>query len=269
MSDEQTATTGDQTTSVTDAQGTALKKEEYKFNPPKTPKDWKKVNNLGLALILIPLFIIFSLVELWPTKEPLTKPGDRTLTLVAPTPTPAGTPADSPKEGSVDNSKPSAVWSKQTNIIKFDISFQLRMILLVLLGGALGSYIHMATSFSTYIGFNRFEMNWFWWYLLRIPIGATLALVFSMLIDGRVITVSAGSTESRYVAIIGLAALIGMFSRQATEKLQDVFDTVFNSTEGKKNKERQDTKDNIVKEEKTDPGKNGQAKNPPTPTGKT
>ncbi len=209
-----------------------------KPKPPTTPEDLKKVNGLGWALLLMPILIIFFLVILWPSTEPFVKPGEPTKPLATPTPT--ATPTDSPKEASADNSKTPVVWSKQTNLIKFDISFQLRMLLLVLLAGALGSYIHMAASFSFYLGIDQFDLNWFWWYLLRIPIGAVLATIFSLLIQGELLTLPVGSPQSRLVAIIGLAALIGMFSRQATEKLQEIFDTVFNSKQGSDNKERQE-----------------------------
>ncbi len=51
------------------------------------------------------------------------------------------------------------------------------LILLVLLSSALGSYVHAATSFSDYVGNRRLAKSWTWWYLLRVLVGATLALL--------------------------------------------------------------------------------------------
>lgn len=238
MSEEQTQTTGAETNTATGVQGTPGAQKRGTPKPPATTEDFKKVKRLGKTLIGIPIFIIIALAVLWPTVVTLDKPAVPTSKNTVTTP--PGTTANSPTEPNADMSKSPVEWSKKTNIIKFPISFQLRMILLVLLGGALGSYIHMATSFSTYLGIDQFDMNWFWWYLLRIPIGAVLALIFSLLLQGELLTLPASGAESRQIAIIGIAALVGMFSRQATEKLQEIFDTVFNSKQGSANKERQD-----------------------------
>src|SRR5437879_3667123 len=42
------------------------------------------------------------------------------------------------------------------------------------LAGALGSYIHIATSFVDYAGRRKLTLSWGWWYVLRPFIGAAL-----------------------------------------------------------------------------------------------
>src|SRR4051794_11192255 len=51
------------------------------------------------------------------------------------------------------------------------------LIVLAVLMGAIGGYVHAATSFVTYVGNRRFKASWGWWYALRAFIGAGLALL--------------------------------------------------------------------------------------------
>jgi hypothetical protein len=104
------------------------------------------------------------------------------------------------------------------------------LLLLVVAMGALGALIHVTSSFADYVGNRQLLLSWVWWLLLRIPIGMALALVFYMLIRGGLI-IPNGSTEPQInpYGIAGLAALIGMFAKQATDKLSDIFDNLFRS----------------------------------------
>jgi hypothetical protein len=108
------------------------------------------------------------------------------------------------------------------------------LLLLVATMGALGALIHVTSSFADYVGNRQLVLSWVWWLLLRIPIGVALALVFYMLIRGGLI-IPNGSTEPQInpYGIAGLAALVGMFAKQATDKLADIFDNLFRSDKGK------------------------------------
>jgi hypothetical protein len=93
------------------------------------------------------------------------------------------------------------------------------------LAGALGSYIHIATSFVDYAGRRKLTLSWGWWYVLRPFIGAALATVVYFLIRAGLIS-GAGehATDSlNPYGIAAIAALSGMFSKQATDKLREVF----------------------------------------------
>jgi hypothetical protein len=104
------------------------------------------------------------------------------------------------------------------------------LLLLVAAMGALGALIHVTSSFADYVGNRQLVWSWVWWLLLRVPIGVALALVFYMLIRGGLI-IPNGSTEPQInpYGIAGLAALVGMFAKQATDKLADIFDNLFRS----------------------------------------
>ena len=51
-----------------------------------------------------------------------------------------------------------------------------RFLITAAAAGALGSYIHLATSFVDYAGNRTLGQSWGWWYFLRPSIGAALAL---------------------------------------------------------------------------------------------
>jgi IPT/TIG domain len=119
-------------------------------------------------------------------------------------------------------------------------SFDERLILLVIVAGILGSFIHGATSLADYIGNDRFCRRWTWFYLLRPVIGMALALVFYFVIRGGFLTTNVGATDINPYGIAALAGLVGMFSKQATDKLSEVFSTLFRSGSGEGDEKRRD-----------------------------
>lgn len=121
----------------------------------------------------------------------------------------------------------SVVWlwplkNKSAIAIPLDIHF----LLLTALCGSLGSSIHLSTSFVEYAGQDRLKPTWMWWYFLRPWIGSALALVVYFVLRAGLITgASDQSTEAlNPYGIAAIAALTGMFSKQATEKLRDTFE---------------------------------------------
>jgi hypothetical protein len=117
------------------------------------------------------------------------------------------------------------------------INREFDLLLLVLLGGALGSFLHTAQSYSDYVGNRTLKRSWAWWYSLRPFIGAGLALVFYAAVRGGVLAITTGSnakaSELNPFGVVSVAAMVGMFSKAATTKLGDVFDTLFKSDKPK------------------------------------
>ena len=107
------------------------------------------------------------------------------------------------------------------------VSEEVRLLLIVLVTGALGSYIHLATSFADYVGNRRFSWSWGWWYMLRPFIGMTLAVIVYFVIRGGLIGGNGGASAMSPYGVAAMAGLAGMFSRQATDKLQEVFQNLF------------------------------------------
>ena len=121
-----------------------------------------------------------------------------------------------------------------------NINDEARIILLVLLSGALGSYIHAATSFVTFVGNRSLEKSWIWWYILRPFIGSTLALIFYFVIRGGLLSTGTEASGISIYGITGLSGLVGMFSKNAVDKLREVFETLFKSEKGKGDEARLD-----------------------------
>jgi hypothetical protein len=100
------------------------------------------------------------------------------------------------------------------------------LLLLVLICGALGSFAHGARSFVDFVGNRTLRASWSAWYLLYPLIGATLALIFYLAVRGGFLTTSAGKDVNVY-GLTAISGLVGMFSKQATTKLSEVFSTLF------------------------------------------
>jgi hypothetical protein len=114
------------------------------------------------------------------------------------------------------------------------------MLFIAILAGAIGSLGHVWTSFGDYVGNKQLSSNWVWFFILRIPIGMALALLFYFIIRGGLIiptvqvqspsVATNPSNATLYVnaySIAAFSALAGMFSKQATDKLAAIFDVVF------------------------------------------
>jgi hypothetical protein len=110
---------------------------------------------------------------------------------------------------------------------RFGLSAEVRLIWLVVVTSALGSYIHTVTSFTLYAGNRSLFASWLAWYVLRPAISAALALIFYFALRAGLFS---GATADQTINPFGIAAIsgmVGMFSKQATEKLGKIFDTIF------------------------------------------
>jgi hypothetical protein len=121
----------------------------------------------------------------------------------------------------------------------FSAPSDLRLFFTVIAAGALGSQIHTITSFADFVGNRNLSKSWIWWLVLRMPIGVALALLFYLVLRGGLIVPSlpngSTATDTAHLlnpyGIAAIAALSGMFSKQATDKLREIFDTLFRTRE--------------------------------------
>lgn len=119
-----------------------------------------------------------------------------------------------------------------TGLNQRGVSLEFRLMLVVLITGALGSAIHAARAFAFYIGRNAYDDHWTWWYFLRVPTGAAIALLVYFVLKAGLITgnLALDQSAANSVNIYGfaaLAAMAGLFSNQAYEKLEETFNTFF------------------------------------------
>ncbi|HEU4883687.1 MAG TPA: IPT/TIG domain-containing protein [Longimicrobium sp.] len=104
-----------------------------------------------------------------------------------------------------------------------------QLLLAVMLAGGIGSYIHGVNSFVTYVGNRSFVSSWAPWYALRPFMGIAMSVIFYVVVRGGVLVMSGGVSSVDPYAMMTVAALAGMFSKQASDKLAEVFDTLFRS----------------------------------------
>jgi hypothetical protein len=105
-------------------------------------------------------------------------------------------------------------------------------LLIVVVMAAIGASIHALTSLTTYVGNRRFLSSWTWWYIVRMPVGAAIALVLYFVLRAGFVSVTASSSDVNAYGIAAFAGLAGMFAKQATDKLREIFDVAFKSSSG-------------------------------------
>jgi hypothetical protein len=114
---------------------------------------------------------------------------------------------------------------------------QKAVIIMVVLLGTLGGLIHLASSLTIYVGNRDLKRSWIIYYLLAPLQGAGLAPVLYLLLKSAVLTPQysggAGTENLNLTAIYAFAGLTGLFSKQAIEKLADVFATLFAKIQAK------------------------------------
>lgn len=169
-----------------------------------------KVTILGLYHLLMVLVLVYCLFKIWPNYT------------------------------TDDNGKVVAVNS--INIFGEVISAgsEAGLLLLVMVAAALGSYIHASTSFVSYVGNKSLVMSWVWWYILRPFIGVALALVFYFVIRGGLLAGGTGANDISIFGITAISGLVGMFSKQATDKLGELFNDLFRTKKGEGDDIRKD-----------------------------
>jgi hypothetical protein len=166
---------------------------------PPEPLQWPGIIALGSYFLILSALLFYFLVSTWPI----------------------------PNAKKELNASAFFIWPLPTET-------ETRLFLTVIAAGAVGSLIHTLTSFGDYVGNRRLSANWVWWFILRMPIGIALALLFYLVLRGGLIMPNGGTPDATNINVYGIAAIsamAGMFSRQATDKLREVFETLFRPRE--------------------------------------
>ncbi len=119
----------------------------------------------------------------------------------------------------------------------FELTRELQLLLLAILAGGLGSFIHSLKSFGDFVGNRTLTASWFWWYVTRPFLGAALAVVFyAVLRGGFMAGTPADAKAVNQFGVIAVGALVGMFADKASDKLADIFDTLFKGADNRTGK---------------------------------
>jgi hypothetical protein len=156
---------------------------------------------LGALLLVLGAALVYALAAIWPAVDAATAkhPGNKKISLFG---------------------------------LSYTASPSTALILLVVLASAIGSYVHAATSFADYVGNRRFASSWAWWYVLRVFVGVALAVLFYFAVRGGFFGADTPNNVINPYGIGALAGLVGLFSKQATDKLRELFDTLFRVAPG-------------------------------------
>jgi hypothetical protein len=161
-----------------------------------------QIRRLGLALVGLILLMSYLFLSLWPSSFMSSTSGgeQRQVCLIA------------------------SPWC-------FSVTMDVTLMLVVMLAGALGSFIYTAMSFSDYVGNRELVKSWIWWYILKPFIAMTLSLIFYLVLRGGLLSANGNNGANlgslNLHGIVAISAMVGLFSRQAIDKLSEVFSALF------------------------------------------
>ncbi len=213
----------------------------------------------GLLLTLFLLLPVIALIGYWPDRLPKEKqcslynremfhvhllsdstscaasPGDTTthsawVPVASRLPVAADTVAaiDSPGRSAVQTEAVPLPQKTKAGPLIADKTIELSTLILFLvaIGGFLGAMIHVSSSFVRYVGADEYVNNWLLWYVVKPFVGTAIALIGYLAFEGKILG-NTDATQINLYRIIALAILTGMFTDTATDKLQQIFETIF------------------------------------------
>jgi hypothetical protein len=114
------------------------------------------------------------------------------------------------------------------------IQFNTLLLILVALCGFLGNMIHVATSFTTFIGAEKFKRSWILWYCVKPFTASALALAFYFVFRAGFLNYTSDAGLNLY-GVLTMAMLTGLFTDIATQKLKEVFEVAFKPKDDRPN----------------------------------
>jgi hypothetical protein len=100
------------------------------------------------------------------------------------------------------------------------------LMLLVAIAGFMGTMIHIATSFTNFVGAEKYKRSWGMWYFVKPALGAALAIIFYFVFRAGLLNFNDPRSINLF-GLITLAALTGLFADKASIKLEEFFNVVF------------------------------------------
>jgi hypothetical protein len=102
-----------------------------------------------------------------------------------------------------------------------------RLLLIVVLAGALGGQVRSLRSLAWYVGNKQLKRSWLSQYILTPFVGAILALVSYFIIRGSFCPANSTVQQINIFGFVGLASLVGIASEPIALKLKQVTNTLF------------------------------------------
>lgn len=152
-------------------------------------------------------------------------------------PSPLSTATETPSAGASPQASPTASPTEepreQADLVSFfsgrwEIPPEKRLLLIVILAGALGSLLHALRSLAWYVGNRELRWSWLAMYVLLPFAGALLAVVFYFVIRAGF---GGNPAVTGHFGFAAFSALIGLFSEQAIQRLKLVAETMLSKVE--------------------------------------
>jgi hypothetical protein len=102
-----------------------------------------------------------------------------------------------------------------------------RLLLIVVLAGALGAQVRSLRSLAWYVGNKQLKRSWLSQYVLTPFVGAILAAVSYFIIRGGFCPTNSTVHQTNIFGFVGLASIVGIASEPLALKLKQVADTLF------------------------------------------
>ena len=111
--------------------------------------------------------------------------------------------------------------------LDFTVSTEGIYFVTVALAGALGGVVHTLRSFSMYVGTRQLRWSWVPFNLLLPVVGALGGTLFYLVFRAGLFSSSTSTADASPFGFAAIAALVGLFSEQAVEKLRQIARQVF------------------------------------------
>jgi hypothetical protein len=131
---------------------------------------------------------------------------------------PTGSTGSGAAGGATDESRRVALFGTHVTL-----SLDVVLFVIVAATGALGGLLHTVRSLSWYLGNRSLRWSWVPFYMMLPLVGASGATVFYLVFRAGLFSPSTTTTQVNPFGFAAIAALVGLFSEQAMEKLRDVF----------------------------------------------
>lgn len=168
----------------------------------------------------------------------------------SPQPSPPVSPTPAPTPGARKLPDPEVI-SFFAGRFKPTIYLETRLLLLVMLAGALGSLMHSLRSLYWYTGNRMMVWSWVGFYVLLPFTGAILAVIFYFVVRGGFFSPQASFENTSPFGFAALSALVGLFSPQATLKLKEIAETIFTKPPAGEDTKSQETGSEATTETET------------------
>jgi hypothetical protein len=201
----------------------------------------------GTLLSLVTVLVLYALVQFWPPAPAPTLAGEPTTSTAPPTTAPPATNGGTATTQAttttvVETTIGGAVATTATTIVvqpapnppvrvfwtTLDVDREGRLFVIVALAGALGGLVYALRSLSWFTGNRSLKYSWLLYYVLLPVVGAALATITYVVLRGGLVLVTTQTSPDvvNPFGFAALAALAGLFSREATEWLKRVFEQV-------------------------------------------